>query len=512
MTVPVERLDAEFFALAETEDVSDVEELNRALDRAVGLRTFLTADDRIEKVAAFIANHFQENVQPLGYKAFVVAVNREACAKYKVALDKLLPPEWSAAVYSESTADAVDRPLVAKLQLSEEEEKTARDQFKKAADPKILIVTDKLLTGYDAPRLYCMYLDKPMRDHVLLQAIARVNRPYVDAEGVRKPVGLVIDFVGVLRELKKALKFDSQDVSGVIEDLDVLLKDFQQRMALAERDYLTVGEAGGADEKLEQVVYGRFLEPDARKAFFEAFKQIEVLWEILSPSPELRDYIANYQRLTTLYAAVRQAYAEQVGFIADLSYKTRRLIESSAEQHGLGRLSRAVTFDTKTLEALRGEPGPDEGKVFNLLRGLNKEIDDEPDVAPILLPLKERAERILKDLEDRKTSGLAALDLLAAMAAEKDAAMKSAEESGLSKRAFSVAWMLRENVALKEAGIAPEDLAREVQALMERFPNASVNQDEHRRLRAALYIPLLKVAKDERAKIVDGVIDTLFRE
>ena len=74
-----------------------------------------------------------------------------------------------------------------------------------------------------------------MRDHVLLQAIARVNRPYVDAEGVQKRVGLVVDFVGVLRELKKALAFDSSDVSGVIEDLDVLLEDFQQRIAAAEQ-------------------------------------------------------------------------------------------------------------------------------------------------------------------------------------------------------------------------------------------------------------------------------------
>ena len=512
MTVPVERLDAEFFSLAEAEDVSDIEELNRALDRAVGLRTFLAADDRVEKVAAFIANHFKENVHPLGYKAFLVAVNRETCAKYKLELDKHLPPEWTAAVYSESAADVVDRPLVARLQLSEDEEKTVRYSFKKPAmEPKILIVTDKLLTGYDAPCLYCMYLDKPMRDHVLLQAIARVNRPYVDAEGIRKPVGLILDFVGVLRELKKALKFDSQDVSGVIEDLDVLLKDFQQRIAIATREYLTVSTIGGADEKLEEAV-GRFLDRDARKAFFEAFKQLEVLWEILSPSPELRDHIETYQRLTMLYAAVRQTYAEKVGFIADLSYKTRRLIEGSAQQEGLGRLTRAVTFDTKTLDTLRGEPGPDEGKIFNLVRGLNKSIDDDPDVAPILLPLKERAERILKDLEDRATSGLAAMDLLAALAAEKDAAMKSAEESGLSKRAFAVAWMLRENAALKSAGINPEDLAREAQALVERFPTAAQNDDERRRLRAGLYIPLLKLAKDERTEIVDGVMDTLFRE
>ncbi len=510
MTVPTEQLDAEFFSLADAEDISDIEELNRALDRAVGLRTFLAADDRIENVAAFVAAHFKENVLPLGYKAFVVAVNRETCAKYKVALDKHLPPEWTAAVYSESAADVVDRPLVAELQLSEEQEKAARDDFKKPAmDPKILIVTDKLLTGYDAPCLYCMYLDKPMRDHVLLQAIARVNRPYVDAEGIQKPVGLIVDFVGVLRELKKALKFDSQDVSGVIEDLDVLLKDFLQRMAVATQEYLTVNATSGADEKLEEAV-GRFLDRDARKAFYEAFKQLEVLWEILSPSPELRDYIDAYQRLTMLYAAVRQTYAEKVGFIADLAYKTRRLIEGTAQQEGLGRLTRAVTFDAKTLEALRGEQGPDEGKIFNLVRGLNKTIDDDPDVAPILLPLKERAERILKDLEDRTTSGLVAMDLLAALAAEKDATMKSAEQSGLSKRAFAVAWMLRNNAALKDAGINPEDLAREAQSLLERFPTASQNDDERRRLRAGLYVPLLKLPNDERTKIVDGVMETLF--
>ncbi len=145
MTVPANQLDREFFALAEMEGVTDVGELNRALDRAVGLRAFLTADDRVEKVAAFTAQHFQDNVLPLGYKAFLVAVNREACAKYKQALDKLLPPEWTAPVYSENANDVVERPLVAGLQLSEKQEEDVRLAFKQAdKDPKILIVTDKL--------------------------------------------------------------------------------------------------------------------------------------------------------------------------------------------------------------------------------------------------------------------------------------------------------------------------------------------------------------------------------
>lgn len=513
MTVPVERLDKEFFALAESEGVTDVEELNKVLDRAVGLRTFLTADDRIEKVAAFVAEHFKENVLPLGYKAFVVGVNREACAKYKQALDRLLPPEWSAPVYTQNAADVIDRPLVAKLQLSDEAEEQVRLLFKKSSEnPKILIVTDKLLTGYDAPPLYCLYLDKPMRDHVLLQSIARVNRPYVDANGVQKRVGLVVDFVGVLRELKKALQFDSSDVGGVIEDLDVLLQDFLHRIAQAKQEYLDANVEGAPDERLEKLVFGRFLEPQTRKTFFEQYKEIEALWEILSPSPELRDHIVSYKQLSQLYAAVRNAYAEKVGFVADLAYKTRRLIEESAEQQGLGRLTKSVTFDVATLQSLRGDKGSDEGKVFNLVRGLQQEVDADPNAAPVLQPLKDRAERILKDLEERKTTGLAAMDQLAALAAEKEAAMKAARDSGLSTCAFGVFWVLREDAAVKSAGLDAMALAQDIEELLGRFPNAQVNPDEQRRLRAAIYKPLLCLPPEERAWAVDLVLKLLLAE
>jgi type I restriction enzyme, R subunit len=506
MTVPVDRLDKEFFELAAAEGVTDVEELNKVLDRAVGLRTFLKADDRVAKVAAFVAEHFKHNVLPLGYKAFVVAVDREACAKYKQALDKLLPPEWTEPVYTENAADVVDRPLVAALQLSEEREEDVRLLFKKAdKDPKILIVTDKLLTGYDAPLLYCLYLDKPMRDHVLLQAIARVNRPYVDKEGIRKPVGLVIDFVGVLRELKKALQFDSADVSGVIEDLDLLMRDFLDKIANASADYLDAGEGGSPDERLEQLVYGRFLEPEPRKAFFEAYKDIENLWEILSPSKELVDHIGTFKRLAHLYAAVRNAYADKIGFVADLAHKTRRLVEENAEQDGLGDLTKSVTFDVKTLEALRSKKGSDEGKVINLVRGLREESDD-PNAPPVLQPLKERAEQILKDLENRQTTGLAAMDQLAALAVEKDAAAKAAKDTGLSPKAFAVYWAVRESATLKAGGVEPLELAREVEKLLARFPNAQVNPDEQRQLRAALYRPVIAVPKEARANIVDLIM------
>lgn len=511
ITVPVERLDREFFELAAAEDITDVEELNRVLDRAVGLRTFLTADDRVRKVAAFVAEHFQEKVLPLGYKAFLVGVNREACAKYKRALDELLPPEWTEAIYTKVDADVVERPLVAELQLTPEREADLRLLFKKPKeDPKILIVTDKLLTGYDAPLLYCMYLDKPMRDHVLLQAIARVNRPYIDATRVTKRVGLVVDFVGVLRELKKALRFDSDDVSGVIEDLDVLLDDLLSKLGGARTKYLETGDEGSTDEKLERLVYGRFLQPEARRAFFESYKEIEALWEIVSPSPELRDHISTFKRLAQLYATVRNAYGDRIGYISDLAYKTAALVQEGAAVHDLGRVVRSVTFDVRTLEELREEAGSAEGKVFNLVRGLQREMDAEPDFAPVLQTLKERAEHILKDLEDRQTTGLAAMERLAELAKEKEAAIDAARGSGLSPRAFGIYWTLKDDETLRILGFRVMELAREAEERLVRFPNARVNADEQRRLRASLYYPLLALDQNERGRIVETILTILL--
>ena len=511
MTVPAQRLDKEFFEMAGSEGVTDVEELNKVLERAVSLRTFLTADDRVEKVAAHVAEHFRKNVEPLGYKAFMVGVNREACARYKQALDKHLPEEWSVPVYTRNAADVVDRPLVAALQLPEEQEADTRLMFKKAGEnPKILIVTDKLLTGFDAKLLYCMYLDKPMRDHVLLQAIARVNRPYADAKGNRKRIGLVVDFVGVLRELKKALAFDSSDVSGVIEDLDVLYRDFRDKIEKAKTEYLA-GEKGlGADEQLEKIIYGRFLEPEHRKVFFEAYKEIEALWEILSPSPDLRDHIPAYKQLTRLYASVRNAYAGHVNYEVDLGEKTRRMVQESATQEGLGDVAKTVTFDVSTLKSLQRKKGSEEAKVFNLVRGLNREIDGERELGAVLLPLKERAERIIRDLEERKKTGLEAMDLLAGLVEEKEAAMKAARESELSRRAFGVHWVLKNDDALRTAGVSAMELAKESERLMERFPNAAVNADEHRRLRAALYRPLLALDGTERSRIVERILGILL--
>ncbi|MFA5263083.1 MAG: HsdR family type I site-specific deoxyribonuclease [Opitutaceae bacterium] len=486
-------LEAEFLALAETEGVSDIDDLNRALDRAVNLKEFLKADHRVAQVAAFVAKHFKENVEPLGYKAFLVAVDREACAKYKQALDRHLPPEFSQVVYTKSPNDVVERPLVAELQLDEVAEKTVRKMFPKpGAQPQILIVTDKLLTGYDAPILYCMYLDKPMRDHVLLQAVARVNRPYEDARGVEKPCGLIIDFVGILKDLKKALAFDSEDYTGVIEGLDVLLRRFRELMDGPAKRYLPGNASRDRDAQLEKMLYETLFRKEAREAFAELFKEIETLYEILSPDPALADDIEPYNRLADLYAMMQASYGRTTSFVGELANKTALLVQKNAEAHGLNRLTRAVDFDDAALAALRVRKGSDEKKVLNLIRSLQQ---DDTKIEPHLISIVERAASVMEALDERQASTQQALEQLDALMAERLAAEQGRLTSGLAPGPFGVFW------ELKREGY-PEDRARalalEIEEAYARFPNADANADELRQLKAEIYKVLLKLVSGKK--------------
>ena len=120
LLVPKETLEKEFWSLAEAEGISDIDELNKILERAINTRNFLKGAKRVDKVAEFVAHHYKEYVEPLGYKAFLVGVDREACALYKKALDKYLPAEYSSVVY---TGNHNDPPHLKEYHLTAEKGK-----------------------------------------------------------------------------------------------------------------------------------------------------------------------------------------------------------------------------------------------------------------------------------------------------------------------------------------------------------------------------------------------------
>jgi len=409
MRVPYEQLDDEFLSLAEAQGISDIEELNKILDKAVNLKNFLKSKDRIDKIACFVAEHYKHNVEPLGYKAFLVAVDREACALYKKAIDKYLSPEYSEVVY---TGNHNDPPILKEFHLDEKKERQIRKAFTQYGElPKILIVTEKLLTGFDAPILYAMYLDKPMRDHTLLQTIARVNRPYEnEAMEMVKPHGFVLDFVGIFEKLEKALSFDSDEVNAIVKDLDLLKTAFKSKMESTVPEYLKLIQYDFNDKDVDNLIE-YFRDKERRKEFFKEYKECEMLYEIISPDAFLRPYIDNYRTFSEIYQIVRNAYTKKTYIDKEFMNKTADLVKEKVEVYGLTPVNEIIEINEKTIDIIKQKEGGDNTKVINLIKSIEKTAEEQSG-DPFLIAMAERAKQIQEHYESRQLATSEALEEL----------------------------------------------------------------------------------------------------
>ena len=478
LQVDRETLEGEFLSVALKEGVSDFEELHAILDRAVRLKEIMKASDRIDNVAAAVAKHFQENVEPMGFKAFLVAVDREACALYKTALDKYLRPEYSEVVYSPYYQDP---EAMKAYHRTDDEEKEIRKKFSAKNDqPKILIVTQKLLTGFDAPILYCIYLDKPMRDHVLLQAIARVNRPYEDNDGLIKPYGFVLDFVGIFENLEKALAFDSDVVGSVIRNIDVL-KDLFAKLIQEDAAHC-LPLAGGWDDRAKERAIEHFEEVEDREAFFKFFKQLQNIYTILSPDAFLGPFIDDYQSLASLYGLIRNAYADRIYVDKELTAKTRELLQRHTGSDQFALPGSIQELNANTLREIGNSEVSDTVKVLNLRKVLRRAVINESRSRPFLISIGERAEALTEAYENRQLTTQEALAAYGELVEEYEQATSERGRMNLDENAYAVYTVLKEFAE----DITPGQ-TREIDSVFEQFPDYQWNEQQDRELRIKLY-------------------------
>ena len=500
MLVPHQLMEEEFFALAETEGITDIEELNRILDRAINLKNFLKGNDRVKKVAQYVADHYRQIVEPLGYKAFVVAVDREACVSYKEALDEILPKEYSRIVF---TGNNNDTARLKKWHIDERREKAIRKDFSKPGEmPKILIVTEKLLTGFDAPILYTMYLDKPMRDHTLLQAIARVNRPYEnEAEELVKPHGFVLDFVGIFDKLEKALAFDSEEVNAIVKDIGLLKSLFQSEMESVAPPYLRLVTRDFDDKDVDNLIE-YFRDKDRRKEFFREYKEIEMLYEIISPDAFLRPFMDSYATLSAIYIVVHNAYAKKVYVDRAFQKKTNAMVQARISTKGLGDVTEFVAIDTEAIDVIRRSGGGDATKIINLVKSIQKAAEDESG-DPFLVALADRARAVQESYEDRQSSTADALAELLRDIDRDEARKRDQMAEGLDARTY---FVFRE---LEEAGIQHADnVSEKIAAAFMDLPNWQRSEAEYREVRKRATFALL--AEEDELEKVTAVVENLF--
>ena len=510
MLVPHETLETEFLTLAEAEGVADIEELNKILERAVNLKNFLKSRQRIKKVAKFVVEHYLKNVEPLGYKAFLVGVDREACAHYKKALDaelgnRGLPLGYSEVVYTKGNNDSA---LLKKFHLDSKKERQIRKSFGKLdQEPKILIVTEKLLTGFDAPVLYAMYLDKPMRDHTLLQAIARVNRPYEnEAQEMVKPHGFVLDFVGIFDKLEQALAFDSDEINAIVKDIKLLKTLFQNKMEQKAPEYISlIGQK--FDDKDVDTLIEHFRDPDRRKVFFKEFKEIEMLYEIISPDAFLRPFMERYATLAAIFHVVRKAYAKRVQADREFQRKTEDLVRDQVGSFVTEPEEQFVEINAETVELIQKSNVGDSTKVINLIKSIEKFADENSD-DPFLIAMAERARAVQESFENRQTETADALEQLV-----KEIGKNETRKQEQAEKAFDglTYFVYR---SLLDAGIGnAETVSENIRQAFRDFPNWNQSEGELRELRNKVTFAIFAETEDvdRVTAIVDELISLLKR-
>lgn len=470
-----EILEKEFLSLAAAEGISDIDTLNRILDKAVTLKNMLKNKQRVQKVTQFISHHFTEYVEPMGYKAFIVAVDREACTLYKKELDRYLPKDYSEVIYSPAANDPEE---LAQYHFSEEKEKRIRKAFRNPEKlPKILIVTEKLLTGFDAPILYCMYLDKPMRDHVLLQAIARVNRPYEDKDGRKKPSGFVLDFVGIFDNLEKALAFDSGDITGVIDDIQVLKERFTTLIQQGQTTYLALIK-GKTKDKAVEALLTYFRDEQTRQDFYAFFHELSDIYEILSPDAFLRSYIESFDTIARIYKILKEAY--EPGIITDKEFarKTAKLVQEHTKSGVIKSTIDIYEIDEHTLKKLEKETATDTEKIFNLLRSINATVQKEGSTQPYLQSIAEKAELVSLRYQQRQKDTQQTLGDLKDIVDNINEAKKEQTEKNMPKDVFSTYWLLKEEQVPNE-----EEKATSMKKILETYPYWKTSEDHERKFK-----------------------------
>lgn len=247
-------------------DVEDQESFHRLL-------TSLSSPQRMSTISQDLTQHFQQHIQPNGFKGLLVTSSREAAAHYKQELDELEAPE-SAVIFTTSHNDP-EWIRAYYTSLTEREQLLYR--FKDPSDPlSILIVVDMLLTGFDAPILQVMYLDAPLREHTLLQAVARVNRPYPGKEA-----GIVVDYCGIESFLVEALQmFDADEEDIPIANID------EEKPILRTHHRAVMRFFQGVDRLNFKAALKGIEDKEARNRFEQSYEAFTRSMNLLLPDPE----------------------------------------------------------------------------------------------------------------------------------------------------------------------------------------------------------------------------------
>jgi len=356
-------------------------------------------EKRMRAVIQDMVEHYKLYVLPNGFKAQIVCYDREATAFYKKLLDELTPKEWSAVVYSPGDRNS-DSDDLRVYDTNKRQRERIIDEFKNPENPlKFLLVCDMLLTGFDAPIEQVMYLDKPLRDHNLLQAIARTNRVYPN-----KGCGKIIDYYGITKNLEKSLDFDESVVDTAMINIDAIKEKFTQTLDEVLRLFPGVNTEDPGMPNLRYCLK-IFADNEDKQSFFsDRYNKLKLYFEILSPDPFLKAYLRKFEWVTSFWLAFSKEYLSDgvdMHELAQYGQKLKDLIQAKIDYEGITKNFRELKInDMYALERLEKMAG--EEKAANLEKILKREISVNVDTDPVFKKFSERLSAIKKEFEQNQ--------------------------------------------------------------------------------------------------------------
>jgi len=451
--------------------------------RAAKMAVLIKSPDRVQEICSHIANHFMEKIEPNGFKAQVVTFDRECCVLYKTALDDILGEDASAIVMH--TQGGKDDQY-AKWKLNKDEEEKLLDRFRDPNDPlKYLIVTSKLLTGFDAPILQVMYLDKPLRDHNLLQAICRTNRIYPE-----KTHGLIVDYLGIFDIVSKALDFDEKAVHKVIENLDELKKELPGQMVKCLSFFPGVDRTIGGYEGL---IAAQDCLPDneTRDRFASEYSVLSKIWEALSPDRSLTAYEVDYKWLTQVYESVKPPSGQGKLLWHRLGAKTVGLIHENIHIETVRDDLETLVMDPEVLDGILDAKDPKKAKEIEIkiVARLRKHKGN-----PKFVALAERLEKLKERHEQGLIASIDFLKELLKLARDVVEAEKKVDPEDERQKAKAALTELFKEAKNNETPIMVERIVNDIDEIVRqvRFPDWQNTKAGEREVQKALRKTLLK--------------------
>jgi len=443
----------------------DEDEKRMVEKRVQAWKVFLKHPERVERLARDISEDFRNMVEPQGYKAQLVACDKEACVLYYNELLKYFDRSEISIIFSTGAYDQGEKYELLKDHYKEDaERKKLIRQFKRRITEeeqklgnnlKIFIVCNMLLTGFDVPIEQTMYLDSPIRDHNLLQAVARTNRPYDDkVSKLSKEFGRIVDYVGVFQNYKEALNYDPEDI-GEFEDVESLVETFPKVLNEAFRPFEEIKLEDSYECAMN--IVRKLTELDQGK-FENSFREVVQLWESISPHPKLRDLKGKYLWLNEIYEIYLEEF-KRVDFDAEIyAAKTRKLIQETSKLINFKGHLPEINIDSDYLSKLNDSKLSPSDKAEKIIRDIETVIRHNEISSAVYVEFQNRLDDLIKKKQEQSLVIEEILNQLGALYSELDDIASLPQRMGFPDKGTFEIFTLIKNVSKSSF---KEELARD---------------------------------------------------